>query len=146
MKAMKYSIKKICGCAVILAITVFTAAAFAADETSDYSFRKGKAEHYGTGGEQTFVYSESHHADTEDLIEAGIIDQETAEKISEYMSKKHEEISAMYDDISTMSPQERHTAFAERKNERRNGLEGLVDEGIITKEQSDSIKNYTENK
>ncbi len=142
---MKNNIKKICGCAIVLAITIFTVTAFAASETDDYGFRKGKAEHYGTGGEQTFVYSKSHHADTEALIEAGIIDQETADKISEYMSKKHEEISAMYNDMEGMSPEERHNAFNERKSSRKDGLEGLVDDGIITEEQYDTIKNYAEN-
>ncbi len=143
---MKNNIKKICGCAIVLAITIFTVTAFAAGESDDYGFRKGKAEHYGTGGEQTFVYSKSHHADTEALIESGIIDQETADKISEYMSKKHEEISSMYNDMKNLSPEERHTAFDERKNSHKDGLEGLVDEGIITEEQYDNIKNYAENK
>ena len=143
---MKYNFKKICGYAVVLMITVFTVTAFAAGEGADYSYRKGKANHYGTGGEQTFVYSDSHHADTEALLDAGIIDQATADKISEYMSKKHEEISAIYDNMEDISPDERHNIFAQRKTSRKDGLEELVDEGIITKEQSDSIKNYTENK
>ncbi len=143
---MKYCFRKICGYAAVLAITVFTVSAFAADTTSEYGFRMGKANHYGTGGEQTFVYSAGHHADTEALVESDIIDQATADKISEYMSKKHEEISAVYADMENMSAEERHEAFAERKRERKGGLEELVDEGIITKEQSDSIKNYTESK
>ncbi len=137
---MKCNIKKICGYAVVLAATVFTVTAFAAEDTADYGFRKGKAAHYGTGGEQTFVYSEKSHNDTESLVESGIIDQETADKISEYMSKKHEEISRIYDGMSDMSPTERHTAFAERKSSRGNGLEELVDAGIITQEQADMIK------
>ncbi len=143
---MKNNIKKIFGCVIVLTMVVCAATAFAADETSNYSFRKGKENHYGTGGEQTFVYSHSHHADTEALIEAGIIDQETANNISEYMSKKHEDIKAMYSDMANMSPEERHTAFEERKTSRGNGLDELVDKGIITKEQYDSIKEYTENK
>ena len=107
---------------------------------------KGKANHYGEGGEQSFVYSRSHHIDTESLIESGIIDQETADKISEYMSKKHEQISSVYDGMTNMSEEERHKAFAERKISRKDNLEELVNEGIITKEQSDSIKKYIENK
>lgn len=143
---MKCNIKKMCGFAAVLTLTVFTVTVFAAGETSNYSFRKGKECHYGTGGEQTFVYSDSHHADTETLIDAGIIDQATADEISEYMSKKHEEISAIYDGMADMSPEERHTAFAQRKSSRKDGLDELVDEGIITKEQADSIKEYNENK
>ncbi len=145
MIAMKYSFKKICTSAIVLAVTVFTVTALAADDTSTYGFRKGKANHYGTGGEQTFVYSDSHHADTETLIESGIIDQATADKISEYMSEKHREISAIYDNMANMSAEERHKAFAEKSTSRKDGLEGLVEAGIITEEQSELIKNHTEN-
>ncbi len=51
------NIKKICAVLSAAAIIAAMGTAFAAeDETADYSFRKGKANHYGTGGEQTFVY------------------------------------------------------------------------------------------
>ena len=143
---MKHGLKRLCGYVIALSTVVFTVTAFAADGTADYGFRKGKANHYGTGGEQTFVYSKSHHADTESLVESGIIDQETADRISDYMSEKHEEISSMYEDMADMSAEERHAAFAERKAARKDSLGELVEKGIITQEQSDSIKNYNENK
>ncbi len=170
---MNSKVKRICAvlsaAAMIAALSVCTAFA-AEDPTADYGFRKGKLNHYGTGGEQTFVYSqqtdtedeaantdgysykqgkahrggtEYSHFDSETLVEAGIIDQATADAISEYASKKHEEISAVYENMDNLTPAERHTAFAERKASRADGVDELVEAGIITAEQADAIKNYT---
>ena len=166
---MNGKIKTICAVISAAAIIAAMGTAFAAeDETADYGYMKGKANHYGTGGEQTFVYSpkadaeddtasadysyrqgkahrggmDKAHYDSEDLVEAGIIDQATADAISEYAAKKHEEISAMYDDTADMAPDERHTAFEERKETRKNGVDELVEAGVITAEQAEAIKAY----
>ena len=164
---MNGKIKKIC--AVVSAAAMIAAAGTVfAEETADYSYMKGKANHYGTGGEQTFVYSqkadtedntasadysykkgkahrggtEYGHYDSDALVEAGIIDQATADAISEYAAKKHEDISATYENMSDMTPDERHAAFEERKASRKDGLDALVEAGIITADQAEAIKNY----
>ena len=165
---MNGKVKKICAVLSAAAIVAAMGTAFAAeDETADYGFRKGKANHYGTGGEQTFVYSQQtdaddesadfsyrqgkahrggadkSHIDSEALVEAGIIDQAAADAISEYAAKKHEEISAVYENVAEMSPEERHAAFEERKAARADGLDELVGAGVITAEQAEAIRNYT---
>lgn len=166
---MNGKIKKICAAVSAAAVIAAMGTAFAADNTTEYGYMKGKANHYGTGGEQTFVYSQkadtedaseeavdysyrqgkAHmggtdkaHYDSEDLVEAGIIDQATADAISEYAAKKHEDISAMYENTADMTPEERHAAFEERKAERKDGVEALTEAGIITAEQAEAIKNY----
>ena len=165
---MNGKVKKICAVLSAAAIVAAMGTAFAAeDETADYGFRKGKANHYGTGGEQTFVYSQQtdaddesadfsyrqgkahrggadkSHIDSEALVEAGIIDQAAADAISEYAAKKHEEISAVYENTDNMTPEERHAAFEERKAARTDGLDELVGAGVITAEQAEAIRNYT---
>ena len=168
---MNGKIKKVC--AVVSAAAMIAAAGTVfAEESADYGYMKGKANHYGTGGEQTFVYSQkadadsdtaddtasadysyrkgkAHrggmdkaHYDSEDLVEAGIIDRATADAISEYAAKKHEEISAMYENMSDMTQDERHAAFEERKAARKDGVDELVEAGVITAEQAEAIKNY----
>ena len=169
---MKGKIKVICAVLSAVAIIAAMGTAFAADdEPADYGFMKGKAHHYGAGGEQTFVYSpkddtdgetentgdygykrgkahrggeRNNHFDTEALVEAGIIDQSTADAISEYAAKKHEEISAMHENMHDMAPQERREAFEEREAERKDGIDKLVEAGIITSEQADAIRNFKE--
>ena len=168
---MNGKVKKICAVLSAAAVVAAMGTAFAAeDETADYGFRKGKANHYGTGGEQTFTYSQQtdaenesadtaefsyrqgkahrggedkSHIDSEALVEAGIIDQATADAISEYAAKKHEEISAVYENTDGMTPEERHAAFEERKAARADGLDELVGAGVITAEQAEAIRNYT---
>ncbi len=166
---MNGKIKKICAAVSAAAMIAAMGTVFAAeDETTDYGYLKGKANHYGTGGEQTFVYSQktdteddaasadysyrqgkAHRGgmdkaryDSEDLIEAGIIDQATADAISEYAAKKHEDISTMYENTADMTPEERHAAFEERKAERKDGVDELVEAGVITAEQAEAIKAY----
>lgn len=165
---MNGKIKKVCAAISAAAIIVAMGTVFAAEETADYGYLKGKANHYGTGGEQTFVYTQkadaeddtasadysyrqgkAHrggmdkaHYDSEDLVEAGIIDRATADAISEYAAKKHEEISAMYENTADMTPEERHAAFEERKTSRKDGVDELVEAGVITAEQAEAIKNY----
>ena len=165
---MNGKIKKIC--AVVSAAAMIAAAGTVfAEETADYGYMKGKANHYGTGGEQTFVYSQtadaeddtasadysyrqgkahrggadSRRIDSEALVEAGIIDQATADAIAEYASKKHEDISALHENAANMTPEERGAAFEERKAQRKDGADELVEAGIITEEQAEAIKNYT---
>lgn len=167
---MNGKIKKICAAVSAAAMIAAMGTVFAAEEeATDYGYMKGKANHYGTGGEQTFVYTQkadaddetentadysyrqgkTHrggtdkaHYDSENLVEAGIIDQATADAISEYAAKKHEDISAMYENTADMTPEERHAAFEERKASRKDGVDELVDAGVITAEQAEAIKNY----
>ncbi len=167
---MNGKIKKICAAVSAAAIIAAMGTAFAAEEeTTDYGYMKGKANHYGTGGEQTFVYTQkadaddetenaadygyrqgkAHrggmdkaHYDSEDLVEAGVIDQATADAIAEYAAKKHEDISAMYENTADMTPEERHAAFEERKALRKDGVDELVEAGVITAEQAEAIRNY----
>ena len=165
---MNGKIKKICAAVSAAAVIAAMGTVFAADNTADYGYLKGKANHYGTGGEQTFVYSqktdaeedtasadysyrqgkahrggtEYGHYDSEALVEAGIIDQATADAISEYAAKKHEDISATYENTADMTPDERHAAFEERKASRKDGVDELVEAGVVTAEQAEAIKNY----
>ncbi len=165
---MNGRIKKVCA-AVSAAAVIASMGTVFAEETADYGYMKGKANHYGAGGEQTFVYSQkadtddetentadysyrqgkAHrggmdkaHYDSEDLVEAGIIDQATADAISEYAAKKHEDISAMYENTADMTPDERHAAFEERKASRTDGVDELVEAGVITAEQAEAIKEF----
>ncbi len=189
---MNSKTKKLCAVLSAIALTASMGTAFAAESTEDYGYRQGKANIYGTGGEQTFVYDEnsadadygyrqgkaniygtggeqtfvydensadadygyrqgkahrggadSRHIDSGALVEAGIIDQATADAIAEYASKKHEDISALHENAANMTSEERKAAFEERKAQRKDGVDELVEAGIITEEQAEAIKNYT---
>ena len=63
---MNGKIKKICAAVSAAAIIAAMGTVFAAeDETADYGYLKGKANHYGTDGEQTFVYSQKADTDSD---------------------------------------------------------------------------------
>ncbi|MGN1019674.1 MAG: hypothetical protein ACI4O7_04810 [Aristaeellaceae bacterium] len=81
-------------------------------------------------------------SDAEAMLEAGVIDQDTLDRIVAYAAEKHADISSIYADVSGMTPQERNAAFAARKS--RDGDTGdtvaeLLEAGIITQAQADAI-------
>lgn len=79
--------------------------------------------------------------DTEDLVAEGIVEQETADRIAEYASAKHDAIHAAYEKKSDMSTEGRHAFYSEFKGSRDwgNSAEELVEAGIITQEQADRM-------
>lgn len=99
-------------------------------------------EEHGIGGGE---YSNAQRLDAEALVEAGIIDQATADDIIAYASSKHTMIHGRYSsDMADMTPDERHTLYAGYENDRQRGdsVEVLLNEGIITQEQADAISDY----
>lgn len=96
----------------------------------------------GIGGGQ---YSDSQHLDVEALIQAGIIDQATADNMKVYGSDKHDSIHNRYSgDTSSMTPEERHTLYAGYEKDGFDGdsVDELLSKGIITQEQADAIQEY----
>lgn len=83
--------------------------------------------------------------DTEALVDAGIIDQDTADKIVAYAATKHTNISAIYDGMDSMTPAQRQEAFAARKSADGNlgdTVADLVAAEIITQDQADAINAF----
>ncbi len=148
---------------MLVAIVLFASVAFA-EGTEAYGFQKGQQENDARHG--VYAQLENHgtafdkggyadvHAnggameaalDVAALVEAGVIDQETADKIAAYAAEKHADISAIYEGIAEMTPQERVEAFESRKSS--DGAVGdevseLVEAGILTQEQADAIAAY----
>lgn len=83
--------------------------------------------------------------DVDALLEAGIIDQETADKIKEYATSKQEEFNATLEGFDEMTPEERTEAFAGFKDGRFKGscmdglMDALVEAGVLTQEQADAV-------
>ena len=146
-------------CMAALLATVFTMTAFA-EGSDNYGFNTGKADNesrhavYSQLGRTTEQvdksgYVDSHVSgtvltalDTEALVEAGIIDQDTADAIAAFGTAKHTSISGIYDGMDSMSPTARHEAFGERKTAdggMGNTVDALLEAEIITQEQADAI-------
>ena len=152
---------------IITLIAVLTAilcsAAFAENES--YSYNKGKQENEARQGvyaqlpEHSESVDKSGYADfhangsegtidtlnTDVMVEAGVIDQSTADAIKAYAASKHERISGIYEGMDTMTPQERSEAFASRKIADAgmgDTVQQLTDAGVITQEQADAINAY----
>lgn len=149
----------------IIAITLSLAlilACVAFAENENYSYNKGKQENEARQGvyEQLpdhtesidkSAYSDPHTSldtvpamNTEDLIQAGIIDQTTADAIKAYAAARHESISAIYEGIADMTPQGRSEAFANKRGDDDMGdtAGDLLAAGIITQEQADAIVEF----
>lgn len=147
-------------CLAALLVSVLSMTAFA-EGNADYGFNKGKTENesrhavYSQLGKTTEQVDKSSYVDsyvnadaaiatldTDALVEAGVIDQETADKIAAYATAKHTNISAVYDGMDSMSPTARHEASAARKSADSNTgdtVADLVAAEIITQEQADAI-------
>lgn len=152
---------------IVTLIAILTAvlcgAAFA--ENENYSYNKGKQENearhsvYAQLPNHTESIDKSGYVDfhangsegtidtlnTEALVEAGVIDQATADAIKTYANAKHENISAIYEGMDSMTPEQRSEAFASRKS--ADGCMGdtvqqLLDANVITQAQADAINEY----
>ena len=150
-------------CLAALLVSVLSMTAFA-EGSENYGFNKGKSENesrhsvYGQLGHTDEQVDRSGYVDshvnsdaaistlnTDALVESGIIDQETADKITSFAATKHTDISAIYDGLDSMTPAQRNEAFAARK--KADATQGdtvteLVSAGIITQEQADAISAF----
>ena len=150
-------------CLAALLVSVLSMAGFAEGNES-YSFNKGKTENesrhavYAQLGHTEEQVDKSGYSDphvnsdatvatlnVEALVEAGVIDQATADKIKAYAAAKHAGISAIYDGMDSMTPAQRQEAFATRKSADNNfgdTVADLVAAGVITQEQADAINAF----
>ncbi|MGN1136226.1 MAG: hypothetical protein ACI4SF_08415 [Oscillospiraceae bacterium] len=94
------------------------------------------------------TYGGSRQLDCEELVKAGIIDEETAAKIAEYAASKHGNIHSFYANMGEMAPQQRHEYFSGRSKDGFDGdvVDELLNAGIITQEQADAINAYLSGK
>lgn len=90
------------------------------------------------------VYSASQHIDAEALVAAGIIEQETADRIAAYASQKHDKIHARYESIDSMTADQRHAFYESFESDGFSGdsIDELVNAGILTQQQADAINTY----
>lgn len=86
--------------------------------------------------------SDKIQLNTEDLITAGVIDEGTAERIAQYASKKQKNRHEIYAGKTSMTPEERHSFYVSMKEEPVDPVEELLNAGIITQEQANSITGY----
>ena len=150
-------------CLAALLVSVLSMTAFAEGNES-YGFNKGKTENesrhavYEQLGKTTEQVDKSGYVDshvnpdatiatlnTDALVEAGIIDQDTADKIAAFAATKHTNISAIYDGMDQMTPAQRREDFAARKSTDANlgdTVADLVAAEIITQEQADAINAF----
>lgn len=122
--------------AVVLASGSITT--LAAEPDASYSYRAGQERNASRK-------AKVQKLDVEELVEAGVLDQETADRIAELGSKKHDAIHARYEGkAAAATPTERHTfyeGFAAGRTE-GNSVSRLVEAGVITQEQADAIEAY----
>ncbi|MGN0747637.1 MAG: hypothetical protein ACI4ML_13235 [Aristaeellaceae bacterium] len=81
-------------------------------------------------------------SDAEMLLEDGVIDQATLDRIVAYAADKHTNISSIYADVNGMSPAERNEAFAARKSsdsDTGDSVAELLEAGVITQVQADAM-------
>ncbi|MGM9608102.1 MAG: hypothetical protein ACI3XJ_11415 [Oscillospiraceae bacterium] len=88
------------------------------------------------------AYSDGQQLDVEALVEAGVIDQATADSIREYAAAKQTQLHGRYGSLGGMTPAERHTFYGSFDRNGGNSVESLLDAGVITQEQADAINAY----
>ncbi|MGN1004515.1 MAG: hypothetical protein ACI4O5_06720 [Oscillospiraceae bacterium] len=88
------------------------------------------------------AYSDGQQLDVEALVEAGVIDQATADSIREYASNKQVQIHGRYGNLGSMTPTERHSFFGSFDRDGGNSVDGLLAACVITQEQADAINAY----
>lgn len=74
------------------------------------------------------------------LVEKGTINQETADKIKDFIAKKQEERKAEFEKMKDMTKEERQALISKLPKEKTDLCNEMVTAGIITSEQADAIK------
>ncbi len=152
--------------ASIMAAAVLTAGGVSAMASEDsYSYQSGRqqyesrhqifteaAQQTGDSAREAFLAangidgnspnSDSPRLDAEKLAEAGVIGQETAEKIAQYASEKQADRHSGYARKSSMTSEERHSFYDGMKSQDGDPVDELLAAGVITQEQADAIQAY----
>jgi len=85
---------------------------------------------------------------TQSLVEEGIITQDIADKMISYTEEKDSERKAEMEKVKDMTEDERKAYLESMKDSKSEGRSGymsdMVEAGILTQEQADSIKAYVE--
>ncbi len=92
------------------------------------------------------AYADQQHLNVEALVEAKVIDQNTANAIKVYASKKHDTISGNFANANfeNMTPSQTHD-FYEKMNEQNlsgDTVDDLLANGLITKTQATAINKF----
>lgn len=90
------------------------------------------------------AYSTAEHLDAQELVEAGILDQATADRITAFSAQKHDTLQAKFAGKSEMTPEDRHSFYESFQDDGTDGdtVSELLNAGIITQEQADAINAY----
>lgn len=75
------------------------------------------------------------------LVQKGVITSSDVTKIKDYMKAEREEHQKNFEKIKTMTEEERKEYFKNNKMQRKNVIEKMVEDKVITKEQAKEIKN-----
>ncbi len=84
----------------------------------------------------------------DDLVDDGVISQDTADAITAYNDEKSEERKAKMEELESMTDEEKEAYLESKKSEepseKQNFLSELVEEGIVTQDEADAIETYIE--
>ncbi|WP_055669840.1 hypothetical protein [Desnuesiella massiliensis] len=94
---------------------------------------------YVKGAEQMKTYLTS-------LVNEGVLTQQKADSITNYLQKKEEERKAEFDKIKAMTPEERKNYMSQKKGERLNPFDAMVKDGVLTQTEADTIKSKLQEK
>ena len=81
--------------------------------------------------------------DTAALVEAGVIDADTAAKIEAYAGEAHDALHDLFAGKSDMAPEARNDWLSAIPRD-ADPLDGLAQVGVITPEQAQAIRDYLE--
>lgn len=100
---------------------------------------KGEKGFPGKGVEEMKTYLTS-------LVNEGVLTQQKADSITNYLQKKAEERKAEFDKIKAMTPEERKTYMNQKKGEKLNPFDAMVKDGILTQAEADTINSKLQEK
>ena len=74
------------------------------------------------------------------LVDSGVLSTKDIENIRGYMVKVREERSEQIEKLKTMTPEERKEYFDHNKRERKDIIDRMVEDKVITEKQAEEIK------
>ncbi len=91
--------------------------------------------------EKAKIYDEKLTEKLNTLVQKGVITNNDVTKIKDYMKAEREERQKNFEKIKTMTEEQRKEYFEKNKMQRKNMIDKMVEDKVITEEQAKEIKN-----
>ena len=89
---------------------------------------------------QKAIMEEKKAEQLKSLVDKGVITDDQLQKVNEYMKSAQQERQQLLEKVKGMTAEERKAYFESNKDSRKDTLQKMVDDGVITQDQAKELR------